>query len=291
VEKIAGYQLEVNLGPNAWGTGYKARQLSLDRVVYVTVLPPAQVETSRHSLARVCAAITHPHLVSGIDFGEFEGGHYIVTEWVEGPTVADVVERGGPLAEERVIEIALALSQALEYASKQGLVHGNLNPKAIVLVAGGSPKLRGFGADRDDAQSEEDYRSPEQRAQQATDVRSDIYALGSVLYYLLSGVHPFADPPPAQVVDGVVVEAPQPLSEVTRRLGPDLVALVERMMAWRPEDRFSNASDLAEALEDLRQRRDERPSIRPARPTRPARPERQGQRRPRPARARRRRRR
>jgi serine/threonine-protein kinase len=184
-----------------------------------------------------------------------------------------------------VLEIAAACAQAMEHASKRGLVHGNVNPEAIVLVAGGSPKLRGFGADRDDAQSEEDYRSPEQRVGRATDVRSDIYSLGALLYYLLTGRHPFADPPPARVIDGVVVEAPHPLAEVNRRLAPEVVALVERMMAFDPDDRFATASEFSEAVESTRQQRDSRPAIRPARPARPGRP------RPRAGRVRRRRRR
>ena len=178
---IAGYRIEESLGPNAWGRAYRARQISLDRAVYLTLLPQ---DFPSIALARACAALTHPHLVSGIDLGECPKGRYLVMEWVEGPSIGDVVHRGGPVAEERGLSIALATAHALDAAARKAIVHGAIDPEAVIITTGGSPKIRGFGPDRDYAGTPEDYRAPEQKRGEATDVRADIYSLGSTLYYV-----------------------------------------------------------------------------------------------------------
>jgi len=286
-DSIAGYQIEVELGTNAWGRAFRARQVSLDRPVYLTLLPPDFASTN---LARACAGLTHPHLVSGIDFGDSRDGTYLVTEWVEGPTLGDVVHRGGPVAEERGLEILRATSQALDVAARKGIVHGAIDPESIVITSGGSPKIRGFGPDRDYATTPEDYRSPELKDGDLTDVRADIYSLGATMYFALSGRYPFLDAPPPEVVDGVVHEMPFPLGQANRRLSPEVVTLVDHMMAFSAEDRYPHASDLVRAVNETCERLDERIRLQPRvertgpRRARPASP-------PRPARPRRRRRR
>jgi serine/threonine-protein kinase len=267
-DSIPGYRLEKEVGRNAWGRSYRAIQLSLERPVLLTRLDPG---FGSIALARACAALTHPHLVSGIDFGETGEGPFLVSEWVTGPTLGDVVFRGGPLAEERAIAIALATAQALDAASRKAIVHGAIDPEAIVIVSGGSPKIRGFGADRIYAQAPEDYRSPEQKRGEATDVRSDIYSLGATLYFALSARYPFQDAPPAEVVEGQVRELPFPLAKANRRLAPDLVALVDRMMAPLASERFESGVTLVRAVEELSRRREEQIRVRPTPPARPER--------------------
>jgi serine/threonine-protein kinase len=284
-KKIAGYELLQSLGVGPWGRSFKAKQVSLDRLVHFTLLPPEKDARSVHSMARICAALTHPHLVSGIDLGESERGKFLVTEWLEGPNVGEVVRRGGAIAEERSLEIALAGAHALDYAARSGLVHGGVTPEAIVIAPGGTPKLRGFAADRAATRSDLDWRSPEAKRTGATDVRSDIYSLGGVLYWILAARYPFEDAPPPEVVDGVVVDVPFPLAQANRKLHPATYETVARMMAHLPDDRFSSAGALAEHLESVLRQFEERPSLRPGRIARP------GSRRPRSARIRRRRRR
>jgi len=280
-DSIAGYQVEIELGANAWGQAFRARQVSLDRPVYLTVLAP---DFASIALAKACAALTHPNLVSGIDFGESGQGRYLVMEWAEGPTLGDVVHRGGPVAEERGIALVHAAAQALDAAARKGIVHGSIDPEAIIITSGGSPKIRGFGPDRGYATTPEDYRSPEAKEGSLTDVRSDIYSLGATMYFALSGRYPFLDAPPPEVVDGVVREAPFPLGQANRRLSPEVVTLIDRMMAYSPEERYSHAIDLVRAVEETRDRLDELVHLRtraertglgrarPAGPARPARP-------------------
>jgi serine/threonine-protein kinase len=250
--------------------------VSLDREVYFTLLTAGEGAAEILAQARICASLTHPHLVSGIDFGTVKNRHFLVTEWVEGPSLADIVARGGPVAEERTLEIAFAASQALDQAAIEGLHHGRLCPEAIVIARGGNPKVRGFGPDRADFRPALDWRSPETKKGGREDVRSDVWSLGAVLYWILSGKHPHDDAPPAEVVDGEVFEPIVPLAQVHRRLQPETYTIIDRMLAAAPEDRFPDAGALTAALEHLLQRIDERVSLRPGRAARPGRRSRAG---------------
>jgi serine/threonine-protein kinase len=279
---IAGYEILEELGSSVWGKSYRARQVSLDRPVLLTVLPTGEKAAKVRARARACAALTHAHLVSGIDYGEIQGREFLVTEWVEGPSIGEVVTRGGPIAEERVLEIALAAAHALDCVAGVRLIHGSITPNALVIAVGGNPKLRGFGADRPLTKYEEDYRSPEQRAGKRPDVRSDIWSLGAVLYYALTARYPFQDAPPAEVIDDFVVEVPFPIREANRKLEPETCDLVERMMSPRAELRPSSGADVVELVEQVLGSIEEKVRVRPGRTARP-RP-----RRVRPARARRR---
>jgi len=283
--RIPGYEILADLGGSTWGTSFKARQVSLDRVVRLTVLPPEADAPRIHQLARRSAALTHPNLISGIDLGVYPGGTYLVTEWVEGPSIGEIVRRAGSIAEGRSLEIALAAAHALDHAARNGLGHGNVTPESVVVARGGTPKLRGFGSDRKSALSDADWRSPEKKRKEPEDVRSDIYSLGTVLYYMLAGVHPFENAPPAAVIDGVVVEEPVPLREVAHRIDANVELLVTRMMAPSPDDRFASAAALAEELERVIEKLDEKVDLRRPKQARP------GARRTRPGRARRPRRR
>ena len=267
MKKISGYELEEELGSNSWGTAYRARQVSLDRPVYLTILSPERLTGSAEMFAKSCAGITHPHLVSGIDLGEEEGVRYLVTEWVEGPSVGDLVRRGGAMAEERALEITLAVAQGIDHAARKGLVHGNLSPEAIVIASGGNPKIRGFGADRESVLSDRDYRSPEQKRGEATDIRSDIYSLGLVLHFLVGGEYPFDGAPPAEVVGSEVVERPALLA---RRISPETTALVELLTAPSRDDRPRDGAVLGEAVEAVIVKLDERVVLRPGRAAKPA---------------------
>jgi len=270
--RIAGYEIKKRLGGGAWGTSFHAVQVSLERPVRITVLPPREKAPEIHERAKAYASLTHPHLVSGIDFGELKGRQYLVTEWVEGTTIGEVVRRGGAVAEDRALEIALAAAAALEHASLAGFVHDRLGPEAVIVARGGNPKLRGMGPDLNLVPEQAEFRAPEQKQGAAIDVRANIWSLGAVVYFMLTARHPFEEAPPAEVIDGKVVESHLPLIQATRKLQPETYELVERMMALEPGNRFDTASALGESIESAIGRIEERVTFRPSKPARPERP-------------------
>jgi serine/threonine protein kinase len=268
--RIPGYEIYESLGEGPWGESFRARQTRLDRIVQLTLLVPEEEAKGPaiHARARICARLTHPHLVSGIDFGDCSSGKYLVTEWLDGPSVGQIVERSGGIAGPRSVEIALAAARGLEHASEQGLVHGAVTPEALVIARGGNPKLRGYGPDRSATRSDRDWRSPERKRGGRATARSDVYSLGLVLHHVLSGQYPFEDAPPAQVVGNHVVEVPVPLAKVCPKLGAGIPELVDWMLAPDPTDRFDTPADLVVALEELSERVEQRVKIRSTRTSR-----------------------
>ncbi len=242
--EIPGYEILEELVPNAFGRAFRARQVSLDRIVLLTLLPPQDEESETIRLARTCASLTHPHLISGIDFGPCSEGSFLVTEWVEGPSVGEVVFRTGAIPEPRSLEIALGAARGLAAAAGAGLVHGAIGPRAVQIARGGTPKLRGFAWDRNEMTGAEDYRAPEVLAGSRPDARADIYSLGRVLRFMLTGRSPGEETPPRD-------EDPllRPLREERARWRPSTREVIERMTALRPDDRPAPPGKLVEVLE------------------------------------------
>jgi eukaryotic-like serine/threonine-protein kinase len=235
---FAGYEVLRKVGESDWGASYLARQVSLERLVRLTILPVGDRPGLPGELVLACAAITHPNLISGIDQGEHRGRRYLVTEWVEGPTVRDLLDRYSSVSEGPALGIVKDVIGGLEYASAAGLVHGHITPDKILIPDEASVKLTGFGPDAPEVSPSEDYRSPEQRAGGSADARSDLYALGVVLYEMLSGRPPAKDE-----------ETAPPLSHVRHGLGQDTYELVNRMTAPDPGKRFADHREALAAFE------------------------------------------
>jgi serine/threonine-protein kinase len=271
--EIAGYRIIEKIGSGTMGTVYKAKQVSLDRVVAMKVLSP-HLSRKRDYVeqflreARAIAKLNHPNVISGIDVGEEEGIRYLVMEYASGLTVGELLKRGGGMDESRVVRVALQIARALEHAHEAGLVHRDVKPDNILITKSGTAKLCDLGLAKDRpeggrALGTPHYISPEQaEGVQEADIRSDLYSFGATLYHMLTGKTPFEGKSKVVMVKHMSEDA-KPLREVDPDISPTMEAMVKRLMRKRPEERFQSPRELIGALEAYETQQREQ-SARPA---------------------------
>jgi serine/threonine protein kinase len=264
---LGQYQIVAEIGRGGMAVVYKAYQESLNRYVAVKVLREElardrQFVARFHREAVAVARLNHPNILQVYDTGVVHGIYYIVMDYVDGRSLESLLARG-PLPMERAIAIAVQLAEALAYAHRQGLVHRDVKPGNILLTRSGQPLLTDFGIAKalDGATrltqtgmsiGTPAYMAPEQIQGQPADNRTDIYALGIVLYEMLTGVAPFSAPTPVGVIYKQMNEPPPPLRQMNSRVPAWLEAVVDKALSKNPLDRYQRVDDLAQVL---RQRR------------------------------------
>ncbi|MCJ7543569.1 MAG: serine/threonine protein kinase [Phycisphaerae bacterium] len=268
-QEIPGYRVMEKLGSGAMAHVFKARQLSLDRLVAVKVLP-RQLSESREYVERfykegkAAAKLNHPNIVQAIDVGEAGGFHYFVMEYVEGHTLHDELLAHKVFSETEALRVIIQVAKALEHAHRQGLIHRDVKPKNIMITKDGRVKLADMGLARvaDDAQAAQKeagrafgtpyYISPEQiRGELDIDFRADIYSLGATLYHLVTGRVPFEGPSPQAVMMKHLKEPLIPPDHINTTLSAGLGEVVEVMMAKDRDHRYASTSDLLMDLESI----------------------------------------
>ena len=267
--RLGPYEVVSLLGAGGMGEVYRARDPRLQRDVAVKVLPshlsddPAALARFERE-ARAVAALSHPNILSIFDFGRDAGVTYSVTELLEGETLRSAL-LPGPLPLRRAVEIATALSDALFAAHSRGLVHRDLKPENVFLTSDGVVKILDFGLARDmrPAPPGEDthtptvvdtepgtvlgtfgYMSPEQARGEVADSRTDVFALGCVLFEMLTGERAFHRATPADTVAAVLRDEPEAVDKVPLSMRP----IVLRCLEKSPRDRYQTARDVALAL-------------------------------------------
>jgi serine/threonine-protein kinase len=270
------YELGRLIGAGGMADVYEGRDRVLGRQVAVKI-PHPQLARDPAFLARfrreaeMAASLTHPGVVAVFDSGEDDGVSYMVMEYVEGATLAEVLRADGALEPDRAADLAIAVCAALGAAHAKGLIHRDVKPSNIMLASDGRVKVMDFGVARTLTASmtltgsvgivgTAKYMSPEQARGAAVDGRSDVYSLGVCLYECLAGRPPFEGDSPVALATRHVYAAPPPL----RGLRPDLPAAYEtvtaRAMAKDPASRYQTAADLAD---DLRSAKAGRPVTAP----------------------------
>ena len=259
---IGTYEILAEVGRGGMAVVYKAYQRALDRYVAIKVLPPQFTFdpefVRRFALeARAAAKLKHPNIVTIHDVGEQNGIHYIVEEFVEGITLAELIRREGALSPARAANIITQVASALDYAHTLGFVHRDVKPSNIMIGANDHATLTDFGI----AKAAEgtrvtksgvmvgtpEYMAPEQIRGQAVDGRVDVYALGVVGYEMLAGRVPFQGDT-ARVLYGQVHEAPPPLRSLNPRVPPAAEVALGMALAKEPAQRYARAGDFANAL-------------------------------------------
>ncbi|MBA2386898.1 MAG: serine/threonine protein kinase [Acidimicrobiia bacterium] len=267
-EVVAGrYELGVSLGAGGMGRVVTARDRVLDRTVAVKLVPVEQARSADPALtarfvaeARTAARFTHRHVVTVYDAGESDGYLYIVTEFVDGTTLAHRLAERGALGVDESVRVGEQLLSALGAAHQAGIVHRDVKPSNVLLDANGNVKLADFGIAKrlDDLEAAltaagefvgtPRYVAPEQAAGQRATPATDLYAVGVVMYEMLSGEAPFhAETPIATLL--AHRDAPVPDVRQTRPEVPAaLAAAITTAMAKQPADRFGSAGEMRTAI-------------------------------------------
>jgi serine/threonine-protein kinase len=263
---LGDFELVRRIGMGGMGQVYLARQRSLKRQVAVKILKgelAANITNLRRfqAEAEAVASLTHAHIVQVYAIGEDQGLHYMALEYVDGRNLKDFLEKKGIPDLPHALEIMRQVASALERAGELGFVHRDIKPENILLSKKGEVKVTDFGLSR--CFSTDDplhltqsgvtmgtplYMSPEQVRGQPVDPRSDIYSFGVTCFHMLAGEPPFRGSTAFDVALQHVQGEIRPLGSIRPDLPPELCAIVHKMMARRPEDRYQSAREI---LNDL----------------------------------------
>ncbi len=261
---LGPYRLIRGVGRGGMAEVYLAEDSRLQRQVAVKVLPKALAAEGSFRArfereARAAARLQHPHILAVYDFGEQDGTTYLVMPFITDGSLAQVLARArGPLPMAKLVQWTTEISSALKYAHEQGIIHRDVKPGNMLLGPAEHLLLSDFGIAKvldetttltatGNSVGSPEYMAPEQTAGKA-DYRSDIYALGVVIFQMLTGRVPFSASTPVQVMMQHVKEPPPSPRAFNSSISPQVEFVVLRALAKKPEQRFQSATELAEAL-------------------------------------------
>jgi serine/threonine protein kinase/WD40 repeat protein len=271
--RLGPYEIVARIGAGGMGEVFKARDTRLDRSVAVKVLPSefarnAQVKLRFEREARTISQFAHPHICTLYDIGSEDGVDYLVMEYLEGETLAERLERG-PLPIDQVLRYGIEIADALERAHKAAIVHRDLKPGNVMLTRGGA-KLLDFGLAKEadiegpisssttekKTLTEEgaivgtfQYMAPEQLEGRDVDARTDIFALGAVLYEMATGRRAFPARSKASLIATILTSQPPPIRESQPTSPPALDLIIRTCLNKEPDERFQSAHDVRLALQ------------------------------------------
>ncbi len=276
--RLGPYEVVSPLGAGAMGEVYRARDPRLGREVAVKVISSDQAGQADRQRrfeqeARAVAALSHPNILAVYDVGSQGGTSYVVFELLDGQTLHQRLERG-PVPVRKATEYGVQICQGLAAAHARGIVHRDLKPQNLFLTAGGQVKILDFGlaklhepsspgsaAERSEAPTATEaglvlgtagYMSPEQARGRLADARSDIFALGAILYEMLSGRRAFEGESAADMISAILNRDPPDIEAASAEpVPPGLERVIRRCLEKDPDERFQTARDVTFALEAL----------------------------------------
>jgi len=268
--RLAHYEVRNLIGEGAMGTVYRAHDTSLDRTVAIKVLRPEIADEGQtvqrfNREARAAARVNHPNLTHIYFVGPEEDLHYFAMEYVPGPTLSEHLQEHGPLDVDEAIDILVQAAKGLRAAHEAEVIHRDVKPSNLKLAPGGVVKITDFGLSKQlhadlDMTGEgrilgtPRYMSPEQCRGEPMDKRTDIYSLGLVGWFLLTGKPPYDADSIGKLLDEQMNRPLPNLLHEDPDMSPVVQAAFERMCAKRPEDRPQDMAEVIELLEAARPR-------------------------------------
>jgi WD40 repeat protein len=271
--ELGQYEIIAPIGAGSMGEVYRARDTRLDREVAIKVLPEI-VSFDRERLlrfeqeAKAAAALNHPNILGIYQMGAYLGQPYLVLELLEGKTLTETIRRG-PLPLRKVIDYGVQIAQGLAAAHDKGIIHRDLKPDNLFITRDGRVKILDFGLAKliqpkhtvasiaatitlpGMALGTVGYMSPEQVRGLKTDERADIFALGAILFEMITGRQTFQRPTSADTMSAILNDELPSMSQLSPEMSPGLERVIRRCVEKDPAQRFQSASDLAFALEAL----------------------------------------
>src|SRR5438477_847418 len=272
--RLGPYEIVSRIGAGGMGEVFRARDTRLDRIVAIKVLPRdfaqnAQLRLRFEREAKAISQLNHPNICTVHDVGHENGTDFLVMELIDGESLADRLIKG-PLPIEQTLRYGSEIAEALEKAHKNGIVHRDLKPGNVMLTKSGA-KLLDFGlakpvqgvgamasasvATMSRPLTQEgrivgtfQYMAPEQVQGQEADARTDIFALGAVLYEMLTGKRAFAGKTQISVMSAILEKEPEPISAVQPLTPQALDHVVQRALAKDPDERWQSAADVKAEL-------------------------------------------
>lgn len=264
--KIGRYEVVATLGQGAMGTVYKAVDPLIERTVAIKTInldltqeDRAEFEERFYREAKSAGRLNHANIVTIYDVGETDDVAYIAMEYLEGESLREMLDSGVVLPIETIVRIIIRVASALHYAHENQIVHRDIKPANIMITSQRDVKIMDFGIAQIPSGSRTQhgtvlgspkYMAPEQVASEPVDGKTDIFALGVVLYEMLTGVTPFKGDNVSAIMFKVMHMTPVPPSKVNLRVPPVFDRIVARALAKKPADRYPTVRDLARDLKN-----------------------------------------
>ncbi|MBK8185200.1 MAG: serine/threonine protein kinase [Candidatus Competibacteraceae bacterium] len=267
---VGRYRLTKTLGRGAMGVVYLGYDEAIDRQVAVKTIHRTLLEGEDGAEwlerfrreVRAAGRCLHPNIVTVFEYGEENSIPYIVMEYVQGRELRDYLKERQPLPLANAVAVIVQVLHALDHAHAHGVIHRDIKPGNIILLAGGQVKVSDFGIARVEATSgmtqhgmtvgTPAYMAPEQFGGQETDRRADLYATGVVLFEALTGVRPFMGRGSSELMYKVLHEPAPRVTAINPRLPLELDSVLSKALAKKPSERFQTAAEFGAALENLR---------------------------------------
>lgn len=268
MKKIGKYKIQCILGKGGMGIVYRALDPDIERDVAIKTIRFDTLTdgTAKDDLmarfireARAAGKLAHPNIITVYDVGKEKDITYIVMQYIEGQSLQALIDSGKRFSSQEISEIMRPIGDSLDYAHANGIIHRDIKPGNIMIDRSGKPFLADFGVARIETSTMTQagttvgtlsYMSPEQIQGQTVDGRADIFALGVILYELLSGKKPFFGDNISTIVYKIVHEEPQRITEVNQDLPRGYELVIKKALAKNPEDRYQTCKEMVADLEN-----------------------------------------